>query len=507
MMPKDWVPIATVEELVAAERYAMDVKRIPQSELIERAAEAVAQQIGDGERVLVLCGSGCNGADAVACGRILMARGITCDFVVDMYGTSCAAFEEQWERLTCRNREIVTFSFREEGTAFLPESYTVIVDGVFGIGLNRSVGPELAALFQRINSSTKRPKVIAIDTPSGIHGTTGEVLGEALYADTTVTFSYNKVGLLRYPGRAYAGTILVEPVGIPDEAPKPERYVSFEKGMCAFPKRNPAGHKGTFGKAMIYAGCEEMPGAASLCAKACYRSGVGLVKVVSEPEALRTMHVLVPEAIGEERAHYNPNTADGYSVIVVGPGLGNKESAEGLLWSAIKSGKKLVIDADGVNLLAKRLNEVDLDCRKRIEVLNRWLPEQTILTPHLRELSRLLAIPEKELLTNRMTYETILRERLHFVLVWKDACTTVYGGPHKCVFVNSTGNDALATAGSGDVLAGVCGAFAAVCPSAFEAACKAVYVHGAAGDLCRREIGAYGTMASDVIDAIAKVMN
>lgn len=504
-MENGWYRIASGEEIRELERVAMEEQGIPQLLLMEHAAMAVAQEIPQGARVLLLCGGGCNGADALACGRILLRRGCRTDYMIGFSDKPCSEWQAQWSYLQAYMQGSRIFSLIE-GTLPSFEEYDFLVDGVFGIGLNRNLTEPISSLFRRINALQRRPRVIGIDVPSGVQATTGAVMGEALRADVTVTFTFQKTGLVLYPGRMYAGEVRVADVGI--SAGDTYTYEALAEPRDRWlPKRSENGHKGTFGKIMIYAGCESMPGAASLCAKAAYRSGAGLVKVVSHAEALRTLHELVPEAIGQEtEAHLAEATgALGYSVLVVGPGLGTAQDAEARLERALAWEGRKVLDADALNLLTRRLDTRTREPEERIDLLNEWLSADCILTPHLLELSRLLAVPKEDLMCRQLAWCERLRERMQCVLVWKDACTVVIGDGR--VYLNTTGNDAMATAGSGDVLAGICGAFAAVEKSCYDAACKAVYVHGAVGDLCRAEVGAYATMAGDLADKVGSILS
>ncbi len=497
--------IVTAEELLAAEKTVMNELGIPQGLLMEHAAMAVANEIPEGSRVLLLCGSGCNGADAIACGRLLLRKGCRTDYMTGFSTSHSAAWEEQWNYLKpYMTAETKVFSFGQR-TLLCYAEYDYIVDGVFGIGLNREVSEELRELFSEINRLTKRPKVIAIDVPSGIHATSGKRMGEALLADVTVTFTAIKTGLLLYPGRRYAGEVHVADVGVTDKAVVTERFMLAEPMEEWLPKRNADGHKGSFGKLLLYAGCEDMPGAAVLCAKACYRSGAGLVKVVSDTEVLRTLHELVPEAVGAAFEKHSQEELSGYSVLIIGPGLGKSAGAVARFERALQFAGRRVLDADALNLLAQRMDAAGMsEWEERVAYLNELLSPETVLTPHRGELSRLLGLPIAELGTKRFAMAECLRTAISFVLIWKDACTIVIGNGR--MYLNSTGNEAMATAGSGDVLAGICGAFAAVESDLFSAACKAVYVHGAAGDRCKQEIGSRATMAGDLADALRMIL-
>ncbi len=504
-MQQGFYRIAGAAEVRELERVAMDELGIPQLLLMEHAALSVAQEIPSGAKVLILSGGGCNGADALACARILLRKGCKVDIVRDLAGRNCDEWEAQWNYLTPYIRDSKVYSFAE-GTFSLSEEYDYLVDGVFGIGLNREISSELQGLFEQINESKHRPRVIAVDVPSGINATTGAVMGAALVADVTVTFSVLKTGLVLYPGRMYAGVVKTVDIGIPMGALQSDVVTLNDELSSWLPKRNPVGNKGTFGKVLIHAGSEDMPGAAVLCSRACYRSGAGLVKVVSDSSCLKLVKERVPEAVCEatEAALSDDAKHHAFSVTIAGPGIGMSDVASRRLDASMAQGTRRVLDADALNLLASRLDALTKEPQDRVERLNEWLREDTIITPHPLELSRLLAIPLKNLQDERFTTLEWLKERIHFVLVWKDACTAVIG--NRTIYLNTTGNDAMATAGSGDVLAGVCGAFAAVEEDCFLAACKAVNVHGRLGDVCRATYGAYSTMASDMVDMLSEVL-
>lgn len=504
-MQQGFERIAKAAEVRELERVAMDELLIPQLLLMEHAALSVAREIPSEAKVLVLSGGGCNGADALACARILLRKGCKVDIVRDLAGRTCDEWEAQWNYLKPYRTDSKVYSFAE-GTFSLSEEYDYLVDGVFGIGLNREISSELKSLFEQINESKHRPRVIAVDVPSGINATTGAVMGGALVADVTVTFSVQKTGLVLYPGRMYAGVVKVADIGIPTEALRSDFVMLNEELSSWLPKRNPVGNKGTFGKVLIHAGSEDMPGAAVLCTRACYRSGAGLVKVVSDSSCLKLVKERVPEAVCEETDAALGANAKQYAgyVVIAGPGIGASEVAARRLDVSLKQGTRRVLDADALNLLAARLDERTKEPQERIELLNEWLWGETIVTPHPLELSRLLAIPMKRLQDERFSMCEWLKENAHFVIVWKDACTAVIG--NRTVYLNTTGNDAMATAGSGDVLAGICGAFAAVEEDCFVAACKAVNVHGRLGDVCRATYGAYSTMASDMVDMLSAVL-
>ncbi|MCR5465647.1 MAG: NAD(P)H-hydrate dehydratase [Lachnospiraceae bacterium] len=498
--------VVTADQMKKLEGNAIEKQGIPSILLMEHAALAVFEQLKDRRKVLILVGNGKNGGDAVALGRLLLGRGINCDFMTFYEKTECAELLQQWDIL-----DAVGYAYRIfEANGELPnfESYDAIADGVFGIGLNRTVNRDTVTVFNRINEVTKadgkRPFVVAIDIPSGIDATCGKVCGGAVRADVTVSFSYAKTGLLLYPGRAYAGKLIVADIGLPESNERAEYITSNSLRDLGLPKRRPDGNKGDFGKISLVAGCDDMPGAACFCARAMYRSGAGLVRVIGTEKSLSVLHAACPEAVSltREKAFSSGNPYAGFdNVIVIGPGLGTDGDAQRLLDLAMKNGKKLVLDADALNILAERLDRLNQDPEQRLKLMNEWLSENTIVTPHPGEMSRLLNVPVAELKEDPLLFAKMIRKYCDFVWVWKDACSMVIS--RRCFYLNQSGNEAMATAGSGDVLSGICGAFAATEMTMAQAAFAAVYVHGLAGDICKDRLGSYGTMAGDIADAVA----
>lgn len=498
--------VVTAAEMRKMESDFMEEHGAPSILLMEHAALAVTEQVSFGNRVLLLVGAGKNGGDAVATGRLLLSKGIRCDFMTFYYGEGCEELALQWELLRSYGFPYDIFDMFSNPPEY--SNYDLIIDGIFGIGLNRPVNADICKIFERINRMAKRPRVVAIDVPSGVDATCGKVFEGALKADVTVTFSYPKSGLLLYPGRKYVGKLVISNIGLPENDDIPE-YVTFDSiSDCNIPAREMDGNKGNFGRISLVAGSSGMTGAPCLCAKAMYRSGVGLVKVFSTKDALNALSQYCPEAIGycvDNDFDEDNNLFEGfYNVIVIGPGLGTDSKAEHLLDLAIQYGKRLVLDADALNILSARLDRISMETERRLVLLNDWLPSETIITPHPGEMSRLLNIPVAELKADPIVWTKMIRKYCEFIWVWKDSCSIVVS--ERGYYLNRSGNEAMGTAGSGDVLAGICGAFAAADWSMAQAASAAVFVHGLAGDYCKEHLGSHATMAGDIIDAIGPVL-
>ena len=321
----------TPEQIRLAEEIAMTQYGIPQELLMEHAAMAVASEICGSDEVYhataaVLAGPGNNGADGLAVARLLVRRGVFVTVFEADPDCRNAVYQKQRAMLTAYKDEGILFGRLTPDIDW--DAFDFIIDGLFGIGCNRELTGTIRSTVLSLNAYTEsfpeemspdmipegveedsireyerldRSTVIAIDVPSGIDSRTGAVLGAAVRADCTVTFSAAKTGLSLFPGRDYAGFRVVADVGIPQAAMPEGSYEVLSRPMPML-RRNPAGHKGTFGKILLIAGSETTPGAAVLAAKACYRSGAGMVKVVSDASVLTELLASLPEAIVTTRA-------------------------------------------------------------------------------------------------------------------------------------------------------------------------------------------------------------
>lgn len=437
--------------------------------------------------VLVMAGTGNNGGDGLALARLLSGA----DFRVEVW---IVGDEARASELWTRQREIlehypVIFCTKPERT-----EYTILVDALFGIGLSRDitgVRQEAVELFNGLQGWK-----IALDIPSGVNSDTGRIMGRScVTAEETVAFAYCKRGEVLYPGCLAAGKVTVADIGIPEAAfgeEMPDMYALDEEPEALLPKRCPWGNKGTFGKVLLAAGSPGMAGAAVLAAKAAYRAGAGMVRVITPVENRSVIQTAVPEALvgtREEFASYF-GWAD---VIAIGPGLGKDRQAGSMLAQALaESSRPLLIDGDGLNLAAESLK------------IRRMLAEQgstgrsIVLTPHVGELARLLGRTVPEIQERLADYGRDLAMELQTVVAAKDARTFICktGEP---VCVNLSGSSGLATAGSGDVLAGIVSGLMAQGMDACRAACVGAYVHGCMGDKAARQHGEHGCMAGDIV--------
>ncbi|MDF2951613.1 MAG: hypothetical protein K0S18_1196 [Anaerocolumna sp.] len=506
-------------QMKAIDNYTIERVGIPSMVLMERAALQVAEQIKKhsdfNSKILAVCGFGNNGGDGIATARILFCQGYQADIL--MVGEESKATVQTREQLKiARNLGLSIFN-----NINLNE-YTIIVDAIFGIGLRRPVSGVYESTIRDINENNN--KVFSIDIPSGLSADTAKPLNIAVRADYTITFGLLKYGMLLYPGYDYSGEIILSDIGFPDIAVETVGtdcfiYDSFDLERL-LPKRKSHSNKGTYGKILIIAGSTDICGACFFSAKSAYRTGAGLVKVVTAKENKKTMQAILPEALittyhegtnqlNQETKEKIENDIKWASVIVFGPGVGVNSLSDQLLDLVIQNAKvPLIIDADGINLLAKRVGLLstlsDDSTKQSIRELEELLPCNTILTPHLLELSRLIKVSLDNIQDNLIQVADLCTMANNLIFVLKDDKTIVAN--EKKRYINISGNNGMATGGSGDVLTGIIAGLIAQGLSQFEAATLGVYIHGLAGDKAANLKGSYGMTASDIMEAIAEVL-
>ncbi len=510
MKPVEYV--VTGEEMQAFDANTIERFKVPGLVLMEQAAlasvEEITKQFPDKkEKVLVLSGKGNNGGDALAVARLLTQKGYPVTVHIVSNGPwGRADFSEsagvQYDIIKSMNIPIVT--------NLLSDSYDIIIDGIFGVGLNRSIGGKTAEIIEQINSF--KGYKIALDIPSGVHATTGNICGIAFQADITITFAFLKRGLYLFPGAKYAGKIVKKEIGITEESflgQSPSMFALCGNVKDYLPPRNPWGHKGTFGKILLIAGSKNIGGAAILAGKAGLMSGCGMLRVCTHKEQKQELLMTLPEAMidsyenASEAAKQVRKGLAWADVIAIGPGLGIDEIANKLLQTVIsESTKPVVMDADALNLLAKEENYQLLKNYQNTEETKRKL----ILTPHPMELSRISGCTGEELSVHGLEIAGKIAEDLQATVIKKDARTIVCGKEPPFA-INLCGNSGMATAGSGDVLTGITAAMLALGMPAFKAAVTAVYLHGKAGDEAAKVKNEYSMLAGDICNALTNVLN
>ena len=488
--------LPTGEQMRRADLYTIEEIGVPSMVLMERAALEVVRCMEeeqlDFRKVLVVCGSGNNGGDGYAIARLLHLKGH--DVTIFFAGNSQKRSEENAQQAKiAAHYEIPVI------TNLDTEEYSVIIDALFGTGLKREITGHYREILCSVNQMTGEK--VAVDLPSGIHDTTGAQMGIAFCADLTVAIAFPKRGLFLQEGNVCAGKILTGDIGISSETFS-EGTVTFgyEKQdlFLGFPKRKKNSHKGSYGKVLMIAGSKGMSGAAYLSAKAAYAVGAGLVQIYTHEENRVILQQLLPEAIittydtfDSEQLEKLIQWAD---LIGIGCGLGKSDTAERVMQYTLKRALvPCVVDADGINILSKHM--------ELIEVTNALI----VLTPHMKEMSRMLQCSVKELIEQRMERLHAFVERYKVVCVLKDARTLV-AKEHRNTYLNLSGNAAMAKAGSGDVLAGVIVGILAQQCEPYTSACLGVFLHGLAGDMARDKKGAYSVLASDLVAEISSVL-
>lgn len=494
--------ILTAEQMKTADTRTIREVGIPSLVLMERAALACVSVMKEAEidlsRPLIVCGAGNNGGDGFAIARLLTEKGIVPEVI--FAGKPEARSEET--RIQMQILENLGVSV---GNCLPDREYSVIIDAVFGIGLTRPIEGKYKEIIEKMNSYCADK--VAVDISSGISADTGAVLGTAFEADITVTFAYGKRGHIFYPGCTASGRVYVMTIGIEASWLGQEKDAAFaleaEDIRKLMPERPADSNKGTYGKLLLIAGSKGMSGAAYLSARAAYAAGAGLVRIYTEESNREILQGLIPEAIlttyeerdGGKTLRQLPELLEWADVICMGCGLGKGDTAVRLTESLLEINKKpCVLDADALNILAED--------KRRMKALES-AKAAYILTPHMKEMSRLDGHTVQEWKKERTALLKAFTERYPAVCVLKDA-RTLAAKQGEQLYINTSGNASMAKAGAGDVLAGITAGLLAQGMDDFEAAVLGVYLHGCAGEQAGMEKGPYSVLARDIIDGIGK---
>ncbi len=482
-------PLYAAAQVRELDRIAIEERGIPGFTLMTRAGEAVFSLIvkrWPGVRSLgILCGAGNNAGDGYVVARLAVEAGYRVQVVaLAPPGRLKGDARRAWEEAAAAGVEPRAFA------GHLPEG-EVLVDALLGTGLDRPLEGDWLAVVEAMNASG-RP-VVAVDIPTGLHADTGCVLGAAVRAVATPTFIGRKFGLYTGAGPDHAGDVVFHDLGVPvdvEAAVEPLAWLIDPAGARAWlPGRRRTAHKGCFGHVLVVGGQPGMGGAARLAGAAAARAGAGLVSLATHPVHAAALSAAWPELMShgvEGRDGLAPLLARA-TVVALGPGLGQEAWGRALFEAALASGLPLVVDADGLNLLAAT------PCRR----------EDWVLTPHPGEAARLLGCPVAEVQADRLAAAREIRRRYGGVVVLKGAGTLIVG---ERTWLSATGNPGMASGGMGDVLTGVIAAFLAQGLAPGEAAAAGACLHGAAGDRAARD-GERGLLASDLVEALRGVVN
>ena len=498
--------LATAEQMRELDRRAIEERKIPSLDLMERAAEGLAdgarELLGDRaghRRAAVFCGSGNNGGDGIAAARLLFLSGVKVRcFLVGSYEKLTPDALAMTGRLSECGIELEPFDPADESQRSWAKRSDVLIDALFGVGLSREIDPDstYAAAVALLNEAPGA--VVAADIASGVESDTGRVLGRAVKAVKTVTFTYPKIGSFVGEGGELSGQVDVREIGIPADLCRslsaPVQTIEPELVRAALPPRRPDGHKGDFGKLLVVGGSVGYTGAPYLTASAAVRTGCGLV-FLGVPEAIWAVEAgrcvsAMPFPLPDKRGMLGEKAlpsilAREFDVLALGPGLGRGEGVTRLVCELLRRTEKpVVLDADGMNALEGHIDILDAR-RGRI----------TILTPHDGEFARLGGAAGDG---DRVGVTRDFARSHGCVLVRKGHHTLV-AGPEGNVLVNTTGNSGLAKGGSGDVLTGMIASLLCQGASPMLAAAGGVYLHGLSADLAARDLTEYCLTPEDVI--------
>ncbi len=511
--------LVTADQMRELERAAVEAGAT-EMQLMEEAGLAVAQEawmlLGslEGRRIVVLAGPGNNGGDGIVAARNLADWGAD----VAVYFPRTRRDESMNEELVARDIPLVTGDEDEDYGKLesLLAASDLVIDAILGIGQKRAIDREepigqTLARLEHIRKAMPAPKLIAVDLPTGLNADSGEADPLTVTPDLTVTFGLPKVGMYQDPGSRVVGRVQVIDIGIPKAA---QAAVDLELLTSrwfrgALPERPEGSNKGTFGKVMVLGGSTRYPGAPRLAAVSAYRAGAGLVTIATTP----AVGSLITSAVAE--ATWLPQNADvdgfiaptnaislrhewrGVEAAIFGPGLGNSESTRALAWAILPDlaevANGVVLDADALNAIAA------------MEDVAERVPANAVLTPHPGELARLLKTTVADIQSRRLEAAKEAAATYGCVVVLKGA-HTVIASAEGSVRLSPFANPLLATAGSGDVLAGIIGGYLAQGCTAMEAACLGVYAHAATGESLREQYGDSGMLAGELAEHLPRVV-
>jgi hydroxyethylthiazole kinase-like uncharacterized protein yjeF len=509
--------LATPEQMKAIDASAITEYGIPGILLMENAASAVtaeALSMLGGRKdavVLLIAGSGNNGGDAFAAARQLHGRGVCTE--VYLLGDKAATAGEAGTNLGILEKTGIRII--EISDAAVPESLLadmkraqLIIDGIFGTGLSREVDGLAGKVIEMINMSGK--PVLSIDIPSGIDGRTGSVKGVCINATATVTFCLPKIGLVLHPGCEHTGRLVVADISIPPCVLE-NSYITTEiiEAGCVskmIPVRPANSNKGDFGRVLLVTGSTGMTGSGCLASMAALRSGAGLVyagvpkslapiygSVLKEPVILpledNGSGSLAVECAGEILVQMKR-----MSVAAIGPGLTASNSISQIVGRIVRESTiPLVLDADALNVIGSNT------------AILKGLGIQAVLTPHPGEMARLTGLSIHDIQADRIGAAKAFAMDYRVIVVLKGS-RTIVALPNGHIYVNSTGNAGMATAGAGDALTGIIAGLIAQGADAEEAAIAGVFLHGLAGDAAAGRIGVHGMVTGDIIDSLPQAI-
>lgn len=489
--------ILTAPQIREADAYTIQHEPIASIDLMERASQAFCQWFeGRFEvhmPVIVFCGMGNNGGDGLTIARILLGKGYdVVTYVIKNRDSGSADFEGNWKRL--RELSNIAFIARSVDIPKVSEQ-AIVIDAIFGSGLSREATGIFAEVIKTINDSTAIK--VAVDIASGLFSDQSS-RGAIIQPDFTLTFQIPKLAFMMPENAIFTGELIIADIGLSqsfiDNIKTPYHFVDHPMVAAMAKRRQKFAHKGDFGKVLLVSGSWGKVGATVLCAKACLRTGAGLLTLHVPECAYDILQTAVPEAMLEtdikrEKVSQVKNAA-GYNAIGVGPGLGTEEVTQKMLLSLLKKVKSsMVLDADALNMLG-----MDRKMLKHV-------PKQSILTPHPKEFERLVGKFTNSF--ERLKMQKEFSRKHDCITLVKGAYTTICT-PDEEVYFNSTGNPGMATGGSGDVLTGMLASLLGQGYEPIEAAVLGTYLHGLAGDKAAEKWGQEAMLPTDLIEHIGE---
>lgn len=486
--------VLTGQRMRDIDRATIEDFKMPVEVLIERAALQVFSFIQENyskdTKIAIVAGSGSNGADGFALFRIMKLLKYDVSVFQICNDNELSPNAQRQKRILSNYGLNVSADFRGFS------SFDLIVDAILGTGLNRDVSGVCADWIQAINKADI--DIVAIDIPSGISSEDGKVMGCAVKATHTVTFAYAKCGELLYPGREYVGNLKVCDVGIYEDSSK-SGYYRLENGdVTLLPDRIDDSYKGTYGKVLCIASSKGMAGAGVFSALAALRTGVGLVKIYAPEVNREILQTAVPEAIvstyesfDEDELIEHIKWADS---IILGPGISNDKLGEKIVDCVLRNAAiPVVIDATALAILSKNPDRLKLP------------HSELVVTPHFGEMANLMGVSVPYIHENALRCAEEFSRNYNVTCVLKGA-TTIISVPYENTYFCTLGNNGMATAGSGDVLAGIIGGALGFTREVTDAVIASVVIHSEAGRYASLNKGRYAMTARDILDSISDVL-
>jgi NAD(P)H-hydrate epimerase len=510
--------VATAEQMQELDRKAIETYRIPGIVLMENAGRGAAEVISNTfpdiqkKRIAIVAGKGNNGGDGFVIARHLLNQGVAVKvFLLADPKALRGEAETNFHIFLRMKGEVIPVPSSKDYQKVKRdlEKFDLLVDGIFGTGLDAEVRGYYREVIDHLNTLQK--PIVAIDIPSGLDANTGKPLGTAIRASLTVTFGLPKIGHLISPGLDYVGTVKVIDIGIPKKLVEEEKFQTHlleneEIRRCLSIPRRPDTHKGDYGHLLVIAGSVGKTGAAAMACEAALRMGAGLVtlaiprslNVIMEVKLTEVMTEPLPETPKQTLSLRAFNSilrlCENKRAVIIGPGIGTFKETQSLILKLIKTlDLPIILDADGLTALATQ--------PKILPATNRSL----ILTPHPGEMARLIRSTVKDVQEDRIGISRNFSQSHHVHLILKGHRTLI-ATPKGEVFINPTGNPGMASGGTGDVLTGMIGGLICQGFDILSSLQISIYLHGLAGDGVAQELGEKSLVATDIIKKIPTLL-